>query len=148
MSETSPATPEQLFSDARWLRRLAGGLAADPSAADDLVQDTWLATLREGALRGVASPRAWMRRVLFREAGHQARRNLLRREREQGASRREALPSTIELAERAELQRTLAGAVLALAEPYRSTILDCTVPGSTSSLPPRTALDASGEGRM
>ncbi|HTF87167.1 MAG TPA: RNA polymerase sigma factor [Planctomycetota bacterium] len=114
---------QELLSDARWVRQLARSLAIDESAADDLAQETWLVALRDGPKHLIRSPRAWLRRVLTHAAGHEARRSALRKDREVAAARAEALPSTIELAEHAELQRSLAEAVLALAEPYRSTIL-------------------------
>ena len=38
-------TPEALLAHAGWLRQLAASLVLDPGAADDVVQDTWLAAL-------------------------------------------------------------------------------------------------------
>ena len=38
---------EDLRAHAAWLRRLAGALVAESAAADDLVQETWLAALEQ-----------------------------------------------------------------------------------------------------
>jgi RNA polymerase sigma-70 factor (ECF subfamily) len=122
MSEAFRVEPEVLLNESRWVRELARNLTIDRASADDLAQETWLASLRH-APKQLVSTRAWLGRVLFNAARQEGRRNVLRVVREQGAARPEALPSTAELAERAELQRTLVAAVLALSEPYRSTIL-------------------------
>ncbi|MFT7679436.1 MAG: DNA-directed RNA polymerase specialized sigma24 family protein [Planctomycetota bacterium] len=47
--EPQPITPEQLFADTAWLRQVARSLVSDPEAAEDLVQETWLARLRSSA---------------------------------------------------------------------------------------------------
>ncbi len=47
---------EALLTHEAWLRRLAAALVGDAAAADDAVQDTWIAASH--ALRG------WLRRVL------------------------------------------------------------------------------------
>jgi RNA polymerase sigma-70 factor (ECF subfamily) len=104
------------------MQGLARSLVADKSRADDLVQETWLAALRRGPDR-LGSLRAWLGRVLRNAARQETRRSTLRLEREPMAARPEALPSAASIAERAELQRCLVGAVLALDEPYRSTLL-------------------------
>lgn len=122
MNDAFRANPDELLNESRWVRELARSLTIDRASADDLVQETWLATLRS-APKQLVTPRAWLARVLFNSARHENRRNALRAEREFGAARAEALPSTVQLAERAELERTIVAAVLALAEPYRSTIL-------------------------
>ncbi|MEO6711463.1 MAG: sigma-70 family RNA polymerase sigma factor [Planctomycetota bacterium] len=122
MSEASDATPEELLGEVHWVRGLARSLAVDASSADDLEQETWLAALRHGPARLIA-PRAWLGRILANVARQDHRRSSMRVEREQEAARPEALPSAARLAERAELQRALVSAVLALEEPFRSTIL-------------------------
>src|SRR5262245_44430244 len=46
MKGTSPVlAPEELLRHAGWLRRLAHALASDSAAAEDAVQDTYLAAL-------------------------------------------------------------------------------------------------------
>jgi hypothetical protein len=61
--------------------------------------------------------------VLRRRWRFERRTEGRRARREEGAAHEEATPSAGELAEQAELQRLLASAVLALTEPYRSTVL-------------------------
>lgn len=103
--------------DAPWVRRLARSLLDDASAADDLLQDTWLCLRdephRAGYLAAVVRSLAWRRR---RGEGRRARR-------ERQAARPEAVPSAARVAERAEAARRLAEAVEALEEPYRTTIV-------------------------
>ncbi len=117
-------TVAELLEDSGWIRRFARRLVGgDEEAADDLVQDTWLAAL-EHRPSTAASARPWLARVLT---------NLAR----QGARRRGSRPASEALADdapggddlteraanRAELQARLVHAVLALREPFRSTLL-------------------------
>lgn len=115
-------TVENLLAESGWVQGLARSLVADRSQADDLVQETWLAALRHGPDR-LGSLRAWLGRVLRNAARQDTRRSTLRLDREPAAARPEALPSAASIAERAELQQRLVGVVLALDEPYRSTLL-------------------------
>lgn len=103
-----------------WARRLAHRLAGG-QRGDDLVQDAWLAS--HSAKTPTGSVNAWVAAVL-RNLARQLRRTESRRaQRERVAARREALPSTGDLVERAELARRIAAAMRALPEPYRSTVL-------------------------
>ncbi len=122
MSEAHEYDADRLLSQIGWVRRLAQGLVADPSAAEDLVQETWLAFLR----RKPDSSRPlepWLSTVVHNFARRHRRAEARRAEREADAAREEAQPSSHELVERAGLQRELVEAVLALDEPYRSTLL-------------------------
>ncbi len=111
-----------LLEHAGWLRRLARDLVHDAHTADDLVQDTWLAFLR--ARPGTGRPlRPWLAGVARNAAALRRRRASNRAAREADTARGEALPSTGELIERAEVQQDLARGVLALDEPYRGVIL-------------------------
>lgn len=111
-----------LLEHAGWLRRLARDLVHDAHAADDLVQDTWLAFLR--ARPDTGRPlRPWLAGVVRNAAALRRRRSSSRAAREADTARGEALPSTGELIERAEVQQDLARGVLALEEPYRGVIL-------------------------
>lgn len=105
----------------RALRALALQLVADPHAADDIVQDAWLAQVAEGA--AVRSPRGWLASVVRNLASRWRRDTARRRRRELAAAAREGEPDGATLASRVELQRDLADAVLGLPEPYRSTLL-------------------------
>jgi len=122
MSETDPTSIEELLSEERWLRSLAGGLVRGGDRADEVVQETWLAALthppeRRGTARG------WLATV-----ARNAARQLLRRERriarrERGSARREAIQDVAEAVARVELRRRLAQEVLALDEPFRGAIV-------------------------
>ncbi len=117
---------ERLLADTRWLKRLARGIVADDSSADDLAQETWLAALRaraqtDGATH--ADGRTWLTGVLRNLAWKQRRTHARRTVREQRGAREESLPSTGSLVARAEMQRAISEAVVALDEPMRTTIL-------------------------
>ena len=114
--------PEVLLAESRWIHALAHSLVGDPGAADDLVQETWIAALRERPGRG-RPLRPWLAAVLRRLALQRRRSEGRRERRERDSSAREALPSTHALVERVETQRLLASAVLTLEEPYRTTVL-------------------------
>src|SRR5262249_44915156 len=67
--------------------------------------------------------RRWLRALVRRRAGKLRRAAERRRRREQAAALREPLPSADELADRLTMHRELTEAVLALDEPFRSTIV-------------------------
>lgn len=128
--EPSDAALRRLLDDARWLQALARELAG--GAAEDLLQEAWLVALERPPLHAPAA-RVWFARVLSslarsRRSGEQARR-----ERERALAREEALESAADVVARAESQRWLVGHVLALAEPYRATILQRYFDGLTSA---------------
>jgi RNA polymerase sigma factor (sigma-70 family) len=117
-------TTEQLLLEMGWVHRLARALVRDDDEAADVVQETWLiaAAERPDTNRPL---RPWLARVVrnlvrTRRRG-ELRRDLRETEYDQLASNEIATPAA--LAERVELQRIVAGEVLALDEPYRSTIL-------------------------
>ncbi|MCK6449058.1 MAG: sigma-70 family RNA polymerase sigma factor [Planctomycetes bacterium] len=113
---------DRLAEQLGWVRRLAHGLVSDPHLAEDLVQETWLAYLR--ARPDTSRPlEPWFARVLTNFARRARRGNSRRVARETDAAREEALPSSADVYERAALHRELVGAVLALDEPYRGTLL-------------------------
>jgi RNA polymerase sigma-70 factor (ECF subfamily) len=115
---------EELLAHAVWIRKLALQLARDAAAAEDLVQETWLAALRARPdARWPLAP--WLGRVLRTQAALARRRERARAARDMAAARGEALPSAEELALRAEAQRRVVQAVLGLEEPYRSLIVLC-----------------------
>jgi RNA polymerase sigma factor (sigma-70 family) len=115
-------TLDELLTDAPWMRALALRLARGADEAADLEQEAWMAAVRRPPdVRGAARP--WLRHVVENLAHLRRRGDRARRRRELAAARLEALPATAELVERAELRRVIVEAVLALAEPYRSTVL-------------------------
>src|SRR5262245_53187352 len=135
---SSPSAPGSLdpasvlAGDRGWIRALPRRLVADAHLAEDLVQDASLAALSRPEASAVG--RSWiatvLRRALFERRGQGASRGA----RERATARPEALPSTLDMVERAEAQRDLVQAVLELDEPYRTTILW----RFFEELPPRT----------
>lgn len=116
-------TPEFLLENGVWMHRLARQLVADRSAAEDVVQQTWVQAIAHPPARA-ESWKAWLATVLrnfaYRARGSDSRR----RAREHRVSLSEAVELTpSDVVERAELQRVLVDIVLQLAEPYRTTIL-------------------------
>lgn len=114
------APVETLLSHRAWVRALASALA-QPADADDLEQETWLAALSRPP--DDAAPKAWLATVLRRTASKLRRALARRATRERVAARPEATAATADLVARAETHDGLVRAVLALPEPYRSTIL-------------------------
>ncbi len=117
---------DALLAHAGWLRSLAQRLVRDVHAADDLVQNAWVAAL-EHPPRGDAPLRRWLALVL-RNFARQERRGARRREaREAFAARVEAVESPPPRADDAAAslasQRALFDAVSALDEPYRTVIV-------------------------
>jgi RNA polymerase sigma factor (sigma-70 family) len=119
-------TVEQLLAHAAWLRRLAHGLVRGDAAAEDLVQETWIAALRRPPEPG-APLRPWLATVLRNLFLMRARSEGRRLRREEGEADEAAFgraPSSPEdLVGRLETERRLAELVLALDEPYRSTVV-------------------------
>jgi RNA polymerase sigma-70 factor (ECF subfamily) len=114
----------ELLSHADWLERLAHHLVKGTGeGASDLVQETWVATLRSPP-SGERSPRPWLaevvRNVLRRR--HRDRARLARREADFSSQNVDS-PSPEHLLERAQAQRQLGQLVLGLEEPYRTTVL-------------------------
>ena len=125
MSSNAP-TPavdiETLLAHRDWLRALAMSLVGDESRADDVVQDTWLAALRRPP-RDAGASKSWLRAVAKNVVRDRHRVGSRRHGREAAVARSEAAPDTTDVVARAELQRALTRHVLALEEPYRTTIL-------------------------
>lgn len=112
---------EAVLAEDRFLRSLASSLLADRDEAEDAVQHAWLRGLLYPPAKSGAR-RSFLARIL-RNRLHNVRRDKRRRVRhERAAARPEALPSTAEMAAREELARRVGEAVLALEEPYRTTI--------------------------
>jgi RNA polymerase sigma factor (sigma-70 family) len=114
---------EQLLGNAGWMKSLAMALLRDEGRAEDVVQQAWVASIERPG-RDPDSLRAWLHGVV-RNLALKIRRTEMRRERrERLAARPEAQPGTPEeILERAEVSREVLDAVIALDEPYRSTVL-------------------------
>src|SRR6266542_4045244 len=120
MSERSA---EELLAHAGWLRALALRLVRDEDAADDLVQDTWLATMRRQPER-TDSAKSWLAKVMLNRLRMRARTDGRRTAREQALLLIEDdVPTQDVLVARAEVHRKLVDLVLRLDEPYRTPVL-------------------------
>ena len=111
-----------LQEHAAGIRSLALRLLRDPGLADDVVQDTWLAS-RESPPSSNDNPRGWLYAVSKNLARKRLQRESRRTERERCVAKGERIPSTLELSERMETKRRLLDALDALREPYRSTLI-------------------------
>lgn len=120
--DTSIPTADVLIAQARFVSALARDLLSDAHAAEDLAQETWLRFLRRPPRAGAAT-RGWLRSVTSRLAVEGLRGRSRRAAREERVARGEALPSVEEELAHTEILRSVAEAVLALDEPYRSTVL-------------------------
>jgi RNA polymerase sigma-70 factor (ECF subfamily) len=111
-----------LLAHADWLRKLARMLVG-PSAADDAVQDTYVAALRSPPDPALPA-RPWLSRVM-RNATRMAHRGSTRRARREDvvATFAEAGARADDAVARAETFRLLVELVLALGEPYRTVLV-------------------------
>lgn len=121
---SDPMTPETLLQNTGWMARLARRIVEDQAAADDIVQEAWLASLRGELPEAADSRRGWLATVSRRLAWGHLRGRRRSRARERAAARPEAESSTLDLVERAEAHRLVVEAVLALDDPYRGLLLE------------------------
>ena len=113
---------EQLLQHAAWVRRVAAHLVVDAARADDVAQQTLLAALTQPPKRTDA-PRAWLASVVRSLARRAARSEQWRERHESAVPFAGPVLFVHEVVARAETQRALVDAVLALDEPYRTTLL-------------------------
>ncbi|MEP6859644.1 MAG: sigma-70 family RNA polymerase sigma factor [Deltaproteobacteria bacterium] len=123
---------DELMAEMGWVRRLARGLLRDGDAADDIAQDAWLVASARAPEDG-RPLRPWLHRVVVNLVRMRRRGDSRREARELASGDDRAVPSSEQLLERIETQRVLAVEVIALAEPYRSTILLHYVEGLSSA---------------
>ncbi|MFH0945349.1 MAG: sigma-70 family RNA polymerase sigma factor [Planctomycetota bacterium] len=114
--------PHLLLTHSGFLRRLARGIVADAAAADDVVQEAWLAALLRPPSDGTRVG-AWLAAVTRNLALRSVRADRRRVQRELAGAVRESLPASDLLAERRELTQAIVDCLFSLDEPYRSTIL-------------------------
>ena len=74
MVEATPASMEELLEHEGWVQGLARSLVHDPAAAEDLVQETWLAALRRPPMND-RPLRPWLGRVVRNFASERRRRD-------------------------------------------------------------------------
>ncbi len=105
-----------------WVRALALSLVADANAADDLVQETWLAALERGPANETGL-RGWLATVM-RNLARQRWRTARRRDaRERSVARDETVADPSQVFERFESYELVAAAVRELDETHRRVIL-------------------------
>jgi len=114
-------TGEELARHARWIRRLAGALLRDEAAAEDLVQEAWLAALTRPPAEGRLRP--WLREVARNFARRHHRGKARRAAREEGARAPTEPEAPDAFAERLETEQRVTRELAALAEPFRSTLM-------------------------
>jgi RNA polymerase sigma-70 factor (ECF subfamily) len=118
----SEAQSETLLQHAAFLRRLARALLRDEHGAEDVEQETMIAAWSRPPGREVPL-RAWLARIATRLALRARRAEGRRDQRERQGAREEAQPPPVDALAQAETLRRVTDAVLALDEPYRSTVL-------------------------
>jgi len=121
---------DALMAEMGWVRRLARALVKDAAVANDVAQDAWLLAMQH-PVADVRPRRPWLRRVVLNVVRMRLR-TTSRRDAWEAAIESSDVATPAELVERVELQRAVADEVLALTEPYRSTVLLHFVEGLTS----------------
>jgi RNA polymerase sigma factor (sigma-70 family) len=122
MASSRESDVDLLLAHGAFVRSLARRIVSDEHRAEDLAQETWVAALSRPA-DAVRSPRAWLSGILANLTRSEARTRARRERREAETARRETVPSTDSTVASASLGRDLADRVLALEEPFRTTIL-------------------------
>ncbi|MEM6672283.1 MAG: sigma-70 family RNA polymerase sigma factor [Planctomycetota bacterium] len=112
---------DELIRHGGFVRSIARDLLADDGLADDVVQETFVVALQSPP-RSSAAITAWLRQVARRLALRHIRSGERRRRREEATARSVALPPVDDEFHRECVLRDLGQAVLALREPYRSTV--------------------------
>ncbi|HVV84518.1 MAG TPA: RNA polymerase sigma factor, partial [Kofleriaceae bacterium] len=121
MEDLEDVRLEQLTAEMAWIRGLARVLVQDASVADDVAQEAWLAAA--GKVPDDRPLRPWLSRVVTNVVRMRLRSSRRREAREAAAPQADPSPAADELVDRLELQRAVVDEVLALHEPYRSTVL-------------------------
>lgn len=120
---TPEIDPSLLLRHRDWLRRLARRLITDASAADDLVQETWMAAIVRPRPRE-APTRAWLAGVLRNKALSRLRAEGRRAQRERAAAGALArIEEPGRHLEAVEVGQRLTEHVLALSPPLRDAIV-------------------------
>ncbi|MEO0480655.1 MAG: sigma-70 family RNA polymerase sigma factor [Planctomycetota bacterium] len=121
-----PFDPSSLLREEAFVRRLARGLLFDDHEVDDVVQETWMAAMRNRpASTERRSTRAFLSTVVRRKAADQARTSSRRRRRETSAAERSGtavVEATDEALAREELRTRVVEALRQLESPYREAV--------------------------
>ncbi len=123
MADITPDVEEvkAILAEDRFLRSLAGSLLGHGPDADDAVQHAWLSRI-ENPPREPGALRAFLSRIVRNRVLNLRRAERRRSRHERAAAHPEALPSAEAMVAQEELRRRVGAAVLALDEPYRTTI--------------------------
>ncbi|MBI1853949.1 MAG: sigma-70 family RNA polymerase sigma factor, partial [Planctomycetes bacterium] len=113
---------DALLAHGDFVRALARSLVADPDRADDIVQQTWMASIERPPIPGLPA-RAWLASVVRNAARHVVRSDRRRRRAEANLTPRPPAPSTADVVAREAIRAAIVRAVLDLAEPYREAVL-------------------------
>ncbi len=116
-----PPNAEKLFEHTEFLTRLANGLVGDAHAADDLVQDAFVAALEHPPLSR-SSLGSWLASVIRNRASNRLRQESNRVQRESDSARHESQDSDSLSVDRIEFQREMLDALLALPAAQRSVV--------------------------
>ncbi len=122
MTPPPPPTATELLQHTGALRALAQQLVRDDASADDVVQETLVAALTHPPRHRV-NLGGWLRTVARNVALRSHRGETRRRRREHAVARPEARSSAEDSVAVLETHGAVVDAVLALPEPYRSTIV-------------------------
>jgi RNA polymerase sigma-70 factor (ECF subfamily) len=122
--------PQQLLEHAHFVRALARSLVADGNDADDVEQQTWLASVQRPP-REPSKARSWLAAVAANFARRTRRDRVLRESREASAAAasardlrlREAAATTVDLVARRETMDELVAAVFALDDLYSTVVV-------------------------
>ncbi len=113
--------PGDLLGDVSRLRALAAHLVSDPTTAEDVLQDAWVAALtRRYPPRDF---RTWIAGTVRHLALRFHRSSERRMRREVAGARDESLPSSVDLVAKSELVERLMALVRGLDEPHRTTVM-------------------------
>jgi len=115
------ADSDELARHAGSLRRLARALVRDEAEAEDLIQETFVVAL-ERPPKNRSALRGWLGTVARRLALDRRRASVRRHARESEVARKEGQPSHVAALEQLEASRVVLECVLALREPYRTTV--------------------------
>lgn len=113
---------DQALAHAQFLRAVARGVLGGDAEVEDVLQETFLVAWKEGP-RKPGSLKSWLAGVARRLALMRRRTQGRQAARERVAARPEGIPSVEEVALREEARRKLVDALLALQDPYRTTLL-------------------------
>src|SRR5262245_59172718 len=113
---------EPLLAHGAWLAKFARALVANEADIDDVVQQTFATALARPP-RHAGNLRGWLGTVARNVVRSNARSDVARAAREVAVPPPPPVESPVEAVARAELRKKVVECVLALEEPYRSTVI-------------------------